>query len=74
MRTLLVGKVGVVDQRQAPVVATLSQHAVQLAGDGPASSWDHQRGIPEVDDGDFATIIDAPAVTKRRRKAGLASM
>ena len=74
MRTLLVGKVGVVDQRQASFVTALSEHAVQLASGGPASSWDHQRGIPEVDNGDFATAIDAPAVTKRRRKAGLASM
>lgn len=74
MRTLLVGKVGVVDQRQASFVAALSEHAVQLGGSGPASSGDHQRGIPEVDDGDFAAVIDSPAVTKCRRKAGLASV
>ena len=74
MRTLLVGKVGVVDQRQASFVTPVSQHAVQLAGGGPASAGDHQRSIPEVDDGDFAAVIDAPAVTKRRRKTGLASM
>jgi len=28
-----------------------------------------QRGIPVVDDGDFAAVIDSPAVTKRRRQS-----
>ena len=74
MRTLLVGKVGVVDQGQAAFITALSQHSVQLGGGGPASSWDDQRGIPEVDDGDFAAVIDAPPVAQRRRKAGLASV
>jgi len=74
MSTLLVGKVGIVDQRQAPFVTAFAEHAVQLGRGGPASSRDYQRGVPEVDDGDLATLIDSPAMTKRRRKAGLASV
>jgi hypothetical protein len=74
MRMLLVGKVGVVDQRQATFVAALPEHTVQLGGGGPASSRDHQCGIPEVDDGDLSAVIDAPAVAKCGGQAGLASM
>ncbi len=67
----MVGKIGVVDQRQASLVAALPEHAMQLGGCAATSAGDHQRGIPEVDDGDFAAAIDSPAVTKHGRKAGL---
>ena len=72
-RLLLIGEVGVVKGRQTGRVAVL-KHPSQLPPGDVDAPGDHQGGITKIDERDFATVVDPPAMAEIGRKAGLASM
>ena len=70
-RTQLVGKIGVVDQRDSPFVPAAQQDPPELGLGGGHASGKHERGVAQVEERHLAAILDAPAVAQGGWKAGL---
>ena len=74
MSALLVGKVGIVESRYGCVIRAAQQHTTKLLARGFDPPREQQRRITKVDEGDLTALLDPPAMTQSRRKAGLSSM
>jgi len=60
MRTLLVGKVGIVDVRDRCLVGAAQQDASQLGASRINAAGEDQRGVTEIDERNFAAVLDTP--------------
>jgi hypothetical protein len=72
-RQLLVGQVKIVDVGEALGVA-LAQDPAHLPPGHIESARNDERGVSEVDEPDFATLLDSPPVAEVGGEAGLATM
>ncbi len=74
MRTLLVGKVGVVDGGDRHLVRAVQENASQFGPGRVGASRQNQRDVTKIDEGNLAAVLDAPAVPQVSGKAGLATV
>jgi hypothetical protein len=74
MRTLLVGKVGVVEVGDRRLVAAAQQDASQLSAGRICTARQNQGGVTKIDKCNFAAILDPPAVPQVCGKTGLATV
>ncbi len=70
---LLIREIGIVDRRQADLIA-FAEHSPQLLARYRRASRYDQSCVTQVDEADLTTFLDAPPPTQLCRKAGLASM
>ena len=74
MRTLLVGKVWVVDVGHCGLVGAAQQDASELSAGRAGTAGKHQGRVPEIDEGNFAAVLDAPPVPQVGGEASLATV
>ncbi len=74
MRTLLVGKVRVVDVGHGGLVGAAQQDSSEFGAGRARTAWKDQGRVPEIDEGNFAAVLDAPPVPQVGGEAGLAAV
>jgi hypothetical protein len=72
-QSLLVDEVRIGNRREALLVA-LRQHAPQFTSSCRDTTRDDERGVTEVDESDFATLLDSPPTAQFGGQIRLASM
>lgn len=70
---LLIGDIRVIKRQQSCLVA-FAQHTMKLRTGAGKTSRNDQSSVPEVDEPDLSTLINAPPMSKFGGKAGLATV
>lgn len=67
----LIGQIGIVDRRDAHVVAIL-EHSSQLQSRYDSASGNNQGGVAKIDEADLSALVDAPSPPQLGGQTGLA--
>ena len=62
MRTLLVGKIGVVDQCDPPLIGTAGQDPPEFGPGRLDTPRQHQCRVAQIEERDLSTVVDGPSV------------